>query len=390
MKIAILTGSVSRQAGGTFDAIRRPASILASNYGVTIEVLGTYDSNTELDRPGWGPLTPKTFVVIGPSKFALASGMAMALERFRPELQHTHGLWMYYSLVNHRFHRQYQTPYLISPHGMLDDWAIRNSAWKKRLVGLIFEHKHLAQSACLHGLCEPERVAIRAFGLKNPLCIIPNGIDLPNREGIVAPWHDQVENGQKILLYLGRLHPKKGLINLLHAWRQLADGANSKSEWILCLSGWDQGGHEAELKHMAAELGLGGSVRFLGPQFNAAKQACFENADAFVLPSFSEGLPMTVLEAWAYGLPVLMTPQCNIPEGFACEAAIRSDSTPESLAEGLNTLFSLNKRDRLTMGARGLELVKIKFTWARVAAQMYEVYQWVLGGGPPPECVRFD
>ncbi len=389
MRLAILAGSVSRQAGGVFDAVRRPASLLSTRYGLDIKVLGTHDSHTDADQFGWAPLKPEAFVVKGPRGFGLAPGMAVALERFHPDLHHSHGLWMYNSLVSYRFHRYSRTPYVISPHGMLDPWAVKRSAWKKRMVAWIFEHKHLTEAGCLHALCVPEQHAIRAFGLRNPICVVPNGIDLPQRQGLPAPWRSQVDVGQKVLLYLGRLHPKKGLRILLSAWEQVALGANLQSEWVLAIAGWNQGGHEQELKQAASELRLGQSVIFLGPQFDGAKDACYENADAFVLPSFSEGLPMTVLEAWANELPVLMTPQCNIPQGFALDAAVRSDPTPESLAEGLRNILGMSASERRAMGQRGLRLVERQFTVARVAADMLEVYKWLLGGGAPPECVKF-
>ncbi len=390
MKISILTGSVSRQAGGTFDAIRRPSSILATNIGTSIQVLGTFDSDTVSDCPGWHPLVPEPFAVRGPRGFGFAKGMEAALERFQPDLQHMHGIWMYYSLVNHRYHRQHKTPYVVSPHGMLDPWAVQSSAWKKRLVGWAFENKHLANASCLHALCAAELTAIRGFGLDNPVCVIPNGIDLPLRQNHVAPWQNHVSQGAKVLLYLGRLHPKKGLANLLHAWRQATTNDCRNGEWVLALAGWDQGGHEAELQKLSKELGLDHSVNFLGPQFGSDKQACYENADAFVLPSFSEGLPMTVLEAWAYKLPVMMTPQCNIPEGFDAEASLKIEHEPNAIACELEKLFSMSDAQREEMGSRGYALVQQKFTWEKVASQFYELYKWVLGGNSPPECIVFD
>ena len=157
---------------------------------------------------GWHPLTPVTFAVAGPRSFGYARPMGSALRRFQPEIQHIHGIWMYYSLVNYRYHCREHKPYIISPHGMLDSWALANSAWKKRLVGWVFEKKHLARASCLHALCTPELIAIRNFGLTNPVCIIPNGIDLPERQGYVAPWEEEIA-GKKILLYLGRLAPEK-------------------------------------------------------------------------------------------------------------------------------------------------------------------------------------
>ena len=172
-------------------------------------------------------------------------------------------------------------------------------------------------------------------------------------------------------MYLGRIHPKKGLVNLLRAWASVARPQSSdfcplSSDWTLTIAGWDQGGHEAELKRLATELeipwrdcreapsplrGEGGrkpdevdfsisafqrfSVFFLGPLFGAEKAAAYRSCDAFILPSFSEGLPMVVLEAWAYGKPVLMTPECNLPEGFAVSAAIRIETNPKALREDL-------------------------------------------------------
>jgi poly(glycerol-phosphate) alpha-glucosyltransferase len=147
-------------------------------------------------------------------------------------------------------------------------------------------------------------------------------------------------------------------------------------------------------------------VVFLGPAFGEAKDQLLRRASAFILPSFSEGLPMSVLEAWAYRLPVLMTEHCNLPEGFAAEAAMRigtdgGDQRSEvggqmsglggqtmSMTEGMRALMEMSDAERLLMGQRGRSLVEREFTWPQVAAQMKEVYEWVLGGGAKPRCVR--
>jgi poly(glycerol-phosphate) alpha-glucosyltransferase len=125
-------------------------------------------------------------------------------------------------------------------------------------------------------------------------------------------------------------------------------------------------------------------VVFLGPQFGEDKAACYRNCDAFILPSFSEGLPMVVLEAWAYGKPVLMTPECNLPEGFATGAAIRIETSVDGIAQGLNELFRTPHSALRTLGDNGLRLVREQFAWPKVAAEMKSVYEWVLGGGPRP------
>jgi poly(glycerol-phosphate) alpha-glucosyltransferase len=196
-----------------------------------------------------------------------------------------------------------------------------------------------------------------------------------------------------MLLYLGRLHSKKNLSALLDAWKTLhrSKAGNQGSEkWVLAVAGWDQGGYEALLKKKAHDLEVENSVLFLGPMFGDDKAAVYQKATAFVLPSLSEGLPMAVLEAWANGKPVLMTPECNLPEGFATDAAVKIDTTANGIAKGLVQLIEMSDSDCAAMGERGRTLVAEKFSWPRVGEQMRSVYEWVLGGGPPPETVRVD
>jgi glycosyltransferase involved in cell wall biosynthesis len=156
---------------------------------------------------------------------------------------------------------------------------------------------------------------------------------------------------------------------------------------MLAIAGWDQGGHATLLRRRIDALGAAGTIRLVGPQFGEQKAASFGFADAFVLPSRSEGLPVAVLEAWSHGLPVLMTEACNLAEGFAAGAALPIGPDRAAIAAGLRRLFALSDAQRLAMGARGRALVRERFTWASVAAQTAAVYQWVLGGGSPPSCV---
>jgi poly(glycerol-phosphate) alpha-glucosyltransferase len=337
-------------------------------------------------------------VVRGPRAFGFAPGLVDILIKAEADLAYFVGLWKYPSVAALRWVRQTGKPMIVSPHGMLDPWALRNSGEKKRLAGWLFQNAQLKKAACLRALCAAEATSIRAYGLKNPICIVPNGVDLPPREtsaGSVAA-SSPFPPGRKVLLYLGRLHPKKGLAALLKAW-STALGTQGK-DWVLAIAGWDQGGHEAELKRQATELGLrwsdgvvrksdDASVLFLGPVFGEAKAAAYTHCDAFVLPSLSEGLPMVVLEAWAYGKPVLMTPECNLPEGFTAKAALRIESKSKSMTEGLQQLFEMSPGDRQTMGRNGLVLVQDRFVWPKIAAEMRSVYAWVLGGGPRPESV---
>jgi len=443
MKTCCVVASVSRKAGGLFQSVRHLHLELSRFAGIGVEVLSLEDEFTADDLLKWHPLPVQALPVHGPRAFGYSPGFKAALAKGKYDLLHIHGIWMYPSCAALHWHRNTSRPHIISPRGMLDRWALDNSRWRKRVAGWLYENAHLREAACIHALCESEARAIRAFGLKNPICIIPNGIDLPSlvessELRVEGSIFDRFAQGRKVLLYLGRIHPKKGLVNLLRAWAEVRgteDGRRMAEEWVLVIAGWDQGGHEGELKRLCDELGIawkdirehrtsniehptssdqraegGGqsgerpgevasqtsqakevsgqwSVVFLGPQFGEGKSACYRDCDAFILPSFSEGLPMVILEAWAYGKPVLMTPECNLPEGFAANAAIRIEPSAESIAQGLHMLFQSSISDLQSAGSRGRALVAEKFAWPKIASEMKSVYDWVLGGGTKPGCI---
>ena len=432
IRSANLTGSVSRNSGGLFESVRRLVQSLKAE-DMDICVFGTEDEHTAADIGQWAPVLVKAFRPRGPHQFGYSTQYRQSLFEFKPDLVHTHGLWTFCSIATNQYRRRQGVPYLISAHGMLDPWAVRHSRWKKVAAYFLYESAHLREASCLRALCESEAHAIRAAGFKNPICIIPNGIDLPeNRkqkaesgnqiaeigkqkvESRNAPWVGRVEPGKKVLLFLSRIHPKKGLPNLLRAWAACHSSPVTRhSEWVLAIAGWDQGGHEAELKQLCGELNIpwadvreqkseignrkseiisafsfqNVSVLFLGPQFKENKAACYAQCDGFILPSFSEGVPMVVLEAWVNGKPVVMTPECNLPAGFARGAAIRIETDVASIARGLAEFFRLSAADRATLGANGERLAREQFAWPHLASEMRQVYEWMLGGGPPPNCV---
>src|SRR5260221_10201895 len=119
-----------------------------------------------------------------------------------------HGLWMYPTGVALAWHRRTGRPFVVNPHGMLDPWAVNNSCWKKRFVSFFRENSSLRHAACLRALCESEAGSIRAYGLRNPICVIPNGIDLPGGSvTLPLPGEGRGGAGRNVLLYLGRIHP---------------------------------------------------------------------------------------------------------------------------------------------------------------------------------------
>ena len=423
LHLAILTSLISRNAGGLFNSVRRLGQSLDSDCAVRTTVFGVADDHSTEDLGAWNPLVPNVYPGMGPRALHFAPGLLPGLTAAKPDLVHVHGLWTYPSLACTRWGRQSGKPHVISPRGMLDPWALKNSSWKKKIAHFLFEGRHLRSASCIHALCESEAQSIRQFGLKTPICIVPNGVDLPNNLVSSAPTK---ANRIKKVLFLGRIHPKKGLERALDAWRELKR-FNTSVPWRFLIAGWDQGQHLDRLKGHCRALGLtfqsvpvsewpnrtsrveisqleqsdqfpgvdnfaDADVFFLGPAFGNDKDRLMRTSDAFILPSYSEGLPMAVLEAWAYGLPVLMTPECNLPEGFADRAAIQIThetacdraGIASSIVDGLCTLVEMEDSERLAMGARGRSLVERRFTWPRIAGEMRDVYNWVVGGGTPP------
>jgi poly(glycerol-phosphate) alpha-glucosyltransferase len=263
---------------------------------------------------------------------------------------------------------------------MLDPYILKNQSYLKRSLGnLLFAKKGFYAVDCFHALCLKELEDIRAFGLKQPVAIIPNGVNLPNEN---KHYHKQKKENKKHLLYLGRLHHKKGVDLLLSA---IAMMKREKSilldNWIIDIVGWDHEICKSSLEKIVFDNSLNDIIIFHGGLFNDDKMRMYATSDAYILPSHGEGLLLSVLEAWAWKLPVIMTPHRNLPEGFEVQAAIKVDNNVFSVKEGLISLFLLSEEELKAMGIRGYLLVKNHFTWESSARKMIQLYQWILQQG---------
>jgi poly(glycerol-phosphate) alpha-glucosyltransferase len=378
--LAIVTGSLSPNAGGLYQSVRLPANRMAAR-GVALSVHGLEDERWDAARGDWSVPRLHAYPTRGPARLGYAPGMARGLGRSDADVVHLHGIWGYPSYAAWRWRKRTGRPLVIAPRGMLDPWALANSALKKQLVAQLFEKDNLGGASCLHALCRSEAEAMRAFGLRNPIAVIPNGVDLPPADRLAAPPRD----GVRSLLFLGRIHPKKGLSELLGAWRIAVEAG--LAGWRLDIAGWDDGGHEPALRAQAESLGISDRVSFLGGRFGPAKDEALRAASAFILPSHSEGLPMSVLEAWSWGKPVFMTDACNLPEGFEAGAAIRITTAAEDMA---GVLVGWLPRDEALAeaGRRGRALAEASFTWEAVVDRQLQLYGWLAGSGPRPAFVE--
>ncbi|HEX4085521.1 MAG TPA: glycosyltransferase [Chthoniobacteraceae bacterium] len=384
LRAGLLTAHLTRSGGGVYTSVRQLAWALEMEPGLEVDVFGPSQPGKNLSS--WEPVPPRTARLIGPRFFSYAPGLARKLARAQLDVLHLHGLWMHPSMACNAFTQRTRKPHMVSPHGMLDPWAVKNSGWKKRFAAAAFEKTNLRSAACLHALNDAEVESIRNYGLAGPVCVIPNGVEIPERlPETPMPWWCKSAPEVKTLLYLGRLHPKKGLPDLLVAWSRMEPKV--RKQWRLVIAGWDERGHKQELNRISAAYRIDASIFLPGPLFGDEKKSAFHHCDAFILPSLSEGQPMGVLEAWAWGKPVLMTPQCNLPEGFDADAAVRIEPGNDGILNGLTELAAMDDAARAAMGERGRNLVRERFAWPVIAADMAGVYQWLAGRGPQPPSI---
>jgi len=277
---------------------------------------------------------------------------------------------------------------------MLDEWALQRSVWKKKLAMRLYERQNLFSARCFHALAPTEALAIRRMGIKSPICVIPNGFDIPaSPVGDFNPPCGTIQT----LLFLGRINAKKGLLELMEAWNRIRRRPECYP-WQLAIVGWDDGNFKHRLLKLAKELGLRhlectaneyltrirnddgirGAIFFVDEAFGEIKQDILSSSDAFVLPSFSEGMPMSVLEAWAYKLPVILTPQCNIGKLQSSNSYLEVFPEVDSIASGIIQLIETPENERRELGLAGFRRVADEFNWNRIAKEFIAVYGWLL------------
>lgn len=380
IKVAIVTPTMSRAGGGIFPIVIAQARELSARADMNVTVYALDDDPDRLDWEEWRALDIRIYS----SRFG---GISLNLLRdvlaSEADVIHQHGLWLFPSAAVSALRRQQNVPVVISTQGMLEPWAVGNSAVKKRIAAALFERANLSAAAAIH--CSAAEVAgVRAFGVQSPIAAIPNGVDLP---GLDLPALPSFMSKQKrTLLFLGRIHPKKGIRELLEAVAKLhANAPMVAAAWQVAIVGWDDGGHSERLKAHADTLGLSSNVVFPGPLFGEDKRAALLNADAFVLPSYSEGFPMAVLEAWAHALPVLMTRECNVPDGFAVGAAVEITTNPDELAVTLAQILA--DPALADIGRCGRNYVTEHYAWPAIAQDLAAVYHWLTGASEKPGCI---
>lgn len=370
-RIGLLTASASRLGGGVFEAVVAQADLLRA-MGAEPVVFALDDAFAAQDRGRFGGCAVHHAKVLGPAQIGYAPDLARLLLDARLDCLHLHGIWMYPSRAATIWARATRRPYLISPHGMLDPWITGRGRWKKALVRHGYERSSWRAASRFHALTDSEAADIARETGRRDAIVIPNA----------GPPVTAAANQQRApeILFISRIHPKKNLGALLAAWRALDDAGVLPAEARLTIAGW---GEPADVT--AFEAGLANappSVRFIGPCFGPEKDRALAQARFVVLPSLSEGLPMTLLEAWAAGTPTLQSAGCNLLEAIDAGAALDCGTEVDTIRGCLQQALTMADDAWRTMAAAARELADDRFSRTRIARCWAAVYGSLLAGAP--------
>jgi glycosyltransferase involved in cell wall biosynthesis len=258
---------------------------------------------------------------------------------------------------------------------MLEPWSLKRSRIRKWFARRLHQDAILERAGCLRATSQMEADNIRTAGFKTPIAVVPNGVTLPARPDTESrPGNRPVREA----LFISRLHPKKGLLNLIEAWKQVRP-----RDWKLTIIGPGESSYVDELRRAVAGAGLTDVIEIRGPVWGEERFRYYWAADLFVFPSFSENFAMVVAEALACEVPVITTK--GLPwedlERHRCGWWI--DIGVEPLVKALRNATEISDPERQEMGRRGRKLIGKDYNWDSAAVKMTTVYRWLTGGKQP-------
>lgn len=375
MRIVHVVPAISEEASGpSYSVVRLCQSLIAQNQEV---VLSALDWSPMASPPqflqafplGWGPRR------LGRSP-AMQHWLAELAEAGSINLIHNHSLWMMPNVYAGQVAQRKSIPLVVSPRGALSKWAMQSGSVVKRGFWPILQRPALAAAVCFHATAKSEYEDIRRMGFRQPVAIIPNGIDIP------ALRPEKHVRG-RTLLFLGRIHAKKGLDMLLPAWGAIQERF---PDWQLQIVGPDNQGYLAQMQRLSGELGLE-RVVFTGGLSGENKMQAYRMADVFVLPTYSENFGMTVAEALATGTPAIVTKGAPWMDLDTRGAGWWIDIGVDPLVACLEDALSRSTESLEEMGLRGRNWMETEYSWTQVGRQMAETYRWVVHGGNKPDWV---
>ncbi len=305
-------------------------------------------------------------------------GLAAFYERMiaqvRPDVIHIHGIWDWKRYIATRVARKHQIPYVIAPRGSLDPWSLEQKKWKKRLAMWLYQRRDLRRAAALHATAASEGEQFRKLGFRQTIIESPNGVILP--EGELPPRRVQAD-GKRRALFVSRMHPKKGVLELVEAWARVKP-RDWVCELVYTLNGPTERAYEGQVKARVHELGLDGEFIFTGSLMDERKWEAYRRADLFVLPTHTENFGIVIAEALWAELPVITTTGAPWKELETAHCGWWVEFGVGPFAKALQEAIALTDEERAQMGANGRKLVEEKYQWPAIGRQMYKAYEGVV------------
>lgn len=366
MRVAHVIASLDSRRGGP------SRSSLGLSRGLTdmgneVELLATGAEPKTDQQSG---LFTKVFKRGFPEVISPSTELKQHLKHGRFDLLHNHGLWLRPLHYVHRIAHTQTIPFVVSPRGMMAPWAWSHRRRKKQLSNLFIHPGALTRASGWHATSQQEADDIRGLGFDQPICIAPNGVEVPSDQQLQIArefWQERAPEirNRKVALFYSRLHSKKRVVELLDLWRTCAT-----DDWLLLVVGIPDQFTVAQLKEQILLEGSKNSILVFDGTYQPPPYAV---ADLFVLPSHSENFGLVVAEALASGVPVLTTdttPWLELNERDAgwCVSYGEFDKTLAAAIQEPSTV--LQRR-----GGLGREWVKRDFTWASVAERINDFYR---------------
>lgn len=301
------------------------------------------------------------------------------------DILHNNSLWMMPNLYAYWAANKATCKVVTSPHGTLSKWALAHGKLKKAIWGTLLQYPALKRTDMFHATCEKEYNEIRDAGFRQPVAIIPIGIDIPELKGCVLKNPEPISGRLKKVVFLGRLHKVKAVDNLIKAWEAVVD---KFLDWELVIAGPD-GGAQRQLEALVAQNGIP-RVKFVGEINGISKYLFLAESDLYVLPSHTENFAVTVAEALACGTPVIASYGSPWRELKSRNAGWWIPIGVAPLVEQLMTSLALPREVLLAMGMNGCKWMREEFDWNTIAQKMKNSYEWLCGKGDKPNWIVED
>lgn len=381
MRVIHVVPAITEEASGpSYSVMRLCQSLIQAGEDLTLAAL---DWSPHPSMPAFMKVFP---LGLGPRRIGRSPKMCQWLmaetAKGKVDVIHNHGMWQMSAIYPGWAAKGRRTKFVVSPRGAFSAWAMRHGSPFKRIFWPLLQRPALVYASCFHATAEAECEDIRRLGFDQPIAVIPNGIDIPELA------HRTV-GCLRTLLFLGRIHPVKGIDVLLSAWEGVMDRF---PDWRLLVVGTDrgyrtQGGYLEQMKALAAKLKLK-RMDFVEPLYGEAKLSAYREADLFVLPSHSENFGMTVAEALAAGTPAIATEGAPWQGLQVNRAGWWIRNGVDSLVACLEEAMSESSEELVQRGHYGREWMIREFSWQNVGREMDLTYRWLLHGEEMPAWVR--